>query len=124
MVVRSSEESPVSRRFKWLLLFADIKTKVDLSCLNQNYLARGLREPGASLEHLLYFLLEGPGGHWTLSRRKGISDARMSKQGSEKEEREQSILSGENGARTEHQGLVKVSQSGRVSHHLLSMATC
>lgn len=98
---------------------------MDLSCLNQNYLARGLRKPGASLEPLLYILLERSGGHWTLSRKgKGISDARTSKQGSEKEEREQSILSGENnGTRTEHQGLVRVRQSGRVSHHLLSVAT-
>lgn len=73
MVVRSSEESPVSRRFEWILLFADIKTKVDISCLNQNYLACGLREAGASLEPPLYLLLEVSGGHWTLSRRrKGI----------------------------------------------------
>lgn len=98
---------------------------MNLSCLNQNYLARGLREPGASLEPFLYLLLEGSDGHWTLSRRrKGISDARTNKQGSEKEEREKSILSGENdGAQTEYQGLVRVRQNGKVSFHLLPMAT-
>lgn len=67
MVVKSGKESPVSRRSKWPLLLVDMKSKASYSCPHQHFLARGLREGGASLEHFLIFYL-GPRvvtAHWT-----------------------------------------------------------
>lgn len=96
MVVGSSEGSLLLRRFQWLLLFVDLNIKVDLSCPNQGYLARWLREHGTSLEHLLHPLFGRLGCHWTLSRRrKGTLGPRTSKQEPE-EKREQSILDSKN----------------------------
>lgn len=95
-VVGSNEGSPILRRFQWLLLFIDLKIKVDLSCPNQDYLARWLREHGTSLEHLLHPLFGRLGCHWTLSRgRKRISGPRTSKREPE-EKREQATLDSKN----------------------------